>query len=67
LRSGIKRVDVYSMFKPIISKLSANVSPEPGKLITECYNLQRHKPSSEYKELIDSVRKEFAECGLLWE
>ncbi len=67
LRTRIKRGDVYSMFKHIITKLSANVTPEQGKLITECYDLQRHRPSSEYRELIDSIRKEFADCGLIWE
>jgi methylamine--corrinoid protein Co-methyltransferase len=67
LRTGVKRNEVYPMFKPIISKLSTNTTPEQGKLITECYDLQRHRPSAEYRELIEVVRKEFADCGLLWE
>jgi methylamine--corrinoid protein Co-methyltransferase len=67
LRTGIKRGDVYAMFKPIIEKLSTNITPEKGKLITECYDLQRHKPSPEYGGLIDVVRKEFADCGLHWD
>jgi hypothetical protein len=66
LRTGIKRDDVYPMFKSIIAKLATNTAPEQGKLITECYDLQRHRPSVEYKELIDKVRKEFADCSLLW-
>ena len=67
LRTGVKREEVYPMFKSIIVKLSTNTTPEPGKLITECYDLQRHRPSVEYRGLIDWVRREFADCGLLWE
>jgi len=67
LRTGVKREEVYPMFKSIIVKLSTNTTPEPGKLITECYDLQRHRPSVEYRGLIDRVRREFADCGLLWE
>lgn len=67
IRTGIKRGEVYEMFKPIIEKLLANSTPEPGKLITECYDLQRHKPSTEYQELITRVKDEFSGCGLRWE
>lgn len=67
MRTGVKRCDVYPMFKSIISKLSANTAPEQGKLITECYDLKRHKPSIEYMGLIEKVRKEFSDSGLLWE
>ena len=66
IRSGVKRDDVYGMFKPVISKLMTNTTPESGKLITECYDLQRHRPSPEYQELIAVVRKEFEDCGLQW-
>ena len=66
IRTRIKRNEVYPMFKPIIKKLMANSTPEPGKLITECYDLQHHKPSSEYQELIERVKKEFKDCGLDW-
>jgi hypothetical protein len=66
IRSGVKRDDVYGMFKPVISKLMTNSTPEPGKLITECYDLQRHRPSPEYQELIAGVKKEFEDCGLQW-
>lgn len=67
IRTRIKRNEVYDMFKPIITKLMENPTPEPGKLITECYNLHRHKPSEEYKQKIDNVRKEFEDCGLQWD
>jgi methylamine--corrinoid protein Co-methyltransferase len=66
IRSGVKRDDVYQMFKPVITKLMANTTPESGKLITECYDLQRHRPSPEYQELIGRVKKEFGDCGLQW-
>ncbi|MQY83321.1 monomethylamine:corrinoid methyltransferase [archaeon] len=66
IRSGVKRDDVYGMFKPVISKLMTNSTPEPGKLITECYDLQRHRPSPEYQELIAGVKKKFEDCGLQW-
>ena len=66
IRSGVKRDDVYPMFKPVITKLMTSTTPEPGKLITECYDLQRHRPSPEYQELIARVKKEFEDCGLQW-
>jgi methylamine--corrinoid protein Co-methyltransferase len=67
IRTRIKRDEVYQMFRPVIEKLMANPSPEPGKLITECYNLQRQRPSPEYWELIARVKSEFIDCGLLWQ
>jgi len=67
IRTNVKRSEVYEMFKPVISKLMANPTPEPGKLITECYDLQRHKPSQEYQELIARVMNEFRDCGLQWQ
>ncbi len=67
LLTGIKREEVYELFKPIITKLMENPTPEPGKLITECYDLQHHKPNNEYQNLIMEVKKEFSDCGLRWE
>ncbi|MCW4048875.1 MAG: monomethylamine:corrinoid methyltransferase [Candidatus Bathyarchaeota archaeon] len=66
LNTKIKRDEIYEIFEPVITKLSTNTSPEPGKLITECYDLQRHKPSTEYQELINKVKNQFKECGLKW-
>jgi hypothetical protein len=67
VKMRIKRDEVYEMFKPIITKLKKNDTPERGKLITDCYDLQRHKPRQEYQDLIDEVKKEFEDCGLQWE
>jgi hypothetical protein len=67
IASDVKRDEVYELFKPIIMKLTENPVPEPGKLITECYDLQHHKPSNEYRDLIEEVKKEFGDCGLTWE
>lgn len=67
IRTGIKREEVYQMFRSIITKLMTNSKPEPGKLIAECYDLQRHRPSSDYQELITRVKNEFHDCGLQWE
>ena len=66
LKAGIKRAEVYEMFKPTITKLMQNPTPEPGKLITECYDLQRHRPGPEFAGVISKVRKEFADQGLAW-
>ena len=63
----IKRDEVYQMFEPVIAKLITNSTPERGKLITECYDLQRHEPSPEYRELIAGVKSEFEGCGLQWQ
>ncbi len=67
IASGLKRGEVYEMFKPIITRLMENPTPEPGKLITECYDLQRHRPSAEYGALIEEVKKKFSDCGLTWD
>ncbi len=67
IRTRIKRDEVYKMFKPIIAKLMTNSTPELGKLITECYDLERRVPSSEYQELIARVKNSFKDCGLKWE
>lgn len=67
IRTRMKRNEIYGAFKPVITKLMGNTVPEPGKLITECYDLQRHRPSSEYQQLIAKVKKEFRDCGLQWE
>jgi hypothetical protein len=67
IRTRIKRDEVYQMFRPVIAKLMANSTPEPGKLITECYDLYRHRPSPEYQGLIARVKSEFKDCGLLWQ
>jgi len=67
IRTRIKRSEVYGMFKPVITKLMENPTPEPGKLITECYDLQRHRPSPEYQQVITKVKKEFRDCGLEWD
>jgi len=67
IRTRIKRNEVYQMFRLVITKLMKNSTPEPGKLITECYDLERHRPSSEYQELIIRVKNEFRDCGLQWQ
>jgi len=67
IRTRIRRDEVYQMFEPVIAKLMANPAPEQGKLITECYDLQRHEPSPEYRELIARVKSEFEDCGLQWQ
>ena len=67
IRAGVKRGDVYPMFKGIIEKLTTSPTPEKGKLITECYDLQKHRPSPEYESLITKVKAEFKDCGLKWD
>jgi len=67
IRTKVKRSEVYEMFKPVIAKLMENTTPEPGKLITECYDLQHHRPSPEYQQVITKVKKEFKDCGLEWD
>ncbi len=67
IATGLKRGEIYEMFAPIITRLMENPAPEPGKLITECYDLQNHRPSREYGALIEEVKKEFSDRGLTWE
>jgi methylamine---corrinoid protein Co-methyltransferase len=67
MRASVKRGDVYPMFKGVIEKLTTSPTPEKGKLITECYDLQKHRPSPEYESLITKVKAEFKDCGLKWD
>lgn len=66
LNTKIKRDEVYEMFKPVIENLMNNSTPVEGKLISECYDLHRHRPSTEYRDLIQKVKDQFRECGLQW-
>jgi len=67
IRTRIRRDEVYQMFRPVIMKLMAKSTPEPGRLIAECYDLELRRPRPEYQELITRVKKEFRDCGLQWE
>ena len=66
LNTKIKRDEIYEMFKPVIENLMNNSTPVEGKLISECYDLHRHRPSPEYRTLIHKVKDQFKECGLQW-
>jgi hypothetical protein len=66
LNTKIKRDEVYEMFKPVIEDLMNNSTPVEGKLISECYDLHRHRPSAEYSDLIRKVKDQFRDCGLQW-
>ena len=66
LNTKIKRDEIYEMFKPVIENLMNNSTPVEGKLISECYDLHRHRPSPEYRILIHKVKDQFKECGLQW-
>ena len=54
----------------ILDKISGTLEGKPpakGKTIQECYNLQKHRPSTEYHELYSKVKNYLENLGLEFE
>ncbi len=65
IRSGYnKREKAGKLIERIINEKLAEKVPERGKTILECYDLVKHEPKQEYKELYDRVRGELSDMGL---
>ncbi len=65
IRSGYnKREKAGELLKRIINEKLIGKSPERGKTIVECYDLVKHQPKKEYKDLYEKVKGELKDMGL---
>ena len=65
IRSGFNRREkAGKIIERIIKVKLAGKVPERGKTILECYDLVKHEPTKEYRELYDRVKRELYEMGL---
>ena len=63
--SGMTRRDANDLVKRILSKYEDQMGDAPlGQKISECYDLERVKPSQEYLDLYARVKAEAREMGL---
>ena len=64
IRSGFNtRGKAGTVIERIINDKLAGKTPERGKTILECYDLVRHQPKKEYRELYERVKRELSEDG----
>jgi len=63
IAAGIKRAEGGKVLKQLADKIRGK-PPAPGKTISECYDLVKHKPSREYQELYEKVKMGLRNCGL---
>jgi hypothetical protein len=65
IRSGFNtRGKAGELIKRIINEKLTGKIPEKGKTILECYDLVKHEPKKEYKDLYDRVKIELNAMGL---
>lgn len=65
IRSGFNRRETAGkLLERIIKEKLAGLKPVRGKTILECYDMTRHEPKEEYRNLYDRVRLELSEMGL---
>jgi methylamine--corrinoid protein Co-methyltransferase len=66
IKSGLNaRGKAAIIIEGIIREKLAGRVPERGKTIVECYDLVKHQPTQEYRELYERVKRELAELGLV--
>jgi hypothetical protein len=65
IRSGFNtREKAGKLIERIINEKLAGKVPERGKTILECYDLVKHEPKKEYRELYDRIKLELSNMGL---
>lgn len=65
IRSGYNtREKAGRLLEQIINEKLVGKVPERGKTILECYDLIKHEPKKEYRELYDRIKLELSEMGL---
>jgi hypothetical protein len=65
IRSGYNgREKAGELLKRIINEKLNGKTPVRGKTILECYDLIRHEPKKEYRELYEKVKRELGTMGL---
>jgi methylamine--corrinoid protein Co-methyltransferase len=64
-RMGLKRDKANTIVKKIISKYESQMEAAPvGKKFSECYQLEKLKPTEEYSKLYDRAKDELTRMGL---
>ncbi len=66
ISAGLTRKNAGDILETIAKKIHGK-DPVPGKTIQECYDLVKHKPSKEYQETYEKVKKELTDLGLKFE
>jgi len=65
LRAGMGLKDVAEVMKTVNKRVEGLPIPRvKKKTITEVYDLIKHRPSREYQEVYEKVKKEYADLGL---
>ena len=63
--AGLKRSDANEIAKSIIPKYDDRLmNPLRGKKFTECFDLKTLKPTKEWHEICDKVKKEIIDLGI---
>ncbi len=63
--AGMKRSDANEIAKNLIPKYEDKLmNPPKGKSFTECFDLKTLKPTKEWKEIYDRVKREISDLGI---
>jgi methylamine--corrinoid protein Co-methyltransferase len=64
-RMGMSRKDANELVKRVLPKYEDKISEAPiGKTISECYDMERVKPTQEYLGLYEKMKKDVSSLGL---
>ena len=64
-KSKMKREDANEIIKEILKRYESRIKEAPlGKKFQECYEVKKVRPTTEYIELYDEVKKELADVGI---
>ena len=64
-RMGMSREQANEIVKQLLTKYEDEIPNAPiGKTISECYDMERVKPTSEYLDLYEKIKLEVSELGL---
>ncbi|MEM4201802.1 MAG: monomethylamine:corrinoid methyltransferase [Candidatus Hadarchaeum sp.] len=68
VRSHLKREGVNEIVKELLKRYESRISSPPlGKTFRECYDVEKKKPTQEYMELYEKIRKELQDLGIEYE
>jgi hypothetical protein len=60
--------EVGEVMKTVNKRVEGTPVPRAEKKkVTEVYDLVRHKPTKDYQEVYEKVKREYAELGLVFE
>ena len=68
IRAGMGLEEVGEVMKTVNKRVEGTPVPRTEKKkVTEVYDLVRHRPTKEYQEVYEKVKKEYTELGLVFE